>query len=180
MNVAFIYFDEVPLQDDNKFTLDFSNEEIVQKVSFNKTIDYYIASLDCNLVLKEEIKKERKKLIEKLSEISRELIEKGAAYQVDIGYLTSQLSYIYVAPDIEHLTYNWVVQPELFDDNCYKYKYFDTVEKKIKDCQIFLPFTLFKDNGFEFERFIAPKSKDVSIRLFENNTQTQYIFTHNY
>ena len=130
MNVAFIYFDEVPLQDDNKFTLDFSNEEIVQKVSFNKTIDYYIASLDCNLVLKEEIKKERKKLIEKLSEISRELIEKGAAYQVDIGYLTSQLSYIYVAPDIEHLTYNWVVQPELFDDNCYKYKYFDTVEKK--------------------------------------------------
>ena len=52
--------------------MDFSNEEIVQKVNFNKTIDYYIASLDCNLVLKEEIKKERKKLIEKLSEISRE------------------------------------------------------------------------------------------------------------
>ena len=120
MNVAFIYFDEVPLQDDNKFTLDFSNEEIVQKVNFNKTIDYYIASLDCDLVLKEEIKNERKKLIEKLSEISRELIEKGVAYQVDIGYLTSQLSYIYVAPDLENLTYNWVVQPELFDDNCYK------------------------------------------------------------
>ena len=54
------------------------------------------------------------------------------------------------------------------------------LKKKIKDCKIFLPFTLFKDNGFEFERFIAVKSKDVSIRLFENNTQIQYIFTHNY
>ena len=90
MNVALIYFDEVPLQDDNKFTLDFSNEEIVQKVNFNKIIDYYIASLDCNLLLKEDIKKERKKLIEKLSEISRELIEKGVAYQVDVGHVTSQ------------------------------------------------------------------------------------------
>ena len=130
MNVAFIYFHEIPLQDDNKFTLDFSNEEIVQKVKWNKTIDYYIASLDSNLVLKEEIKKDRKKLIEKLSEISRELIGKGTPYQVDIGYLTSPLSYIYDVTDIENLTYNWVVQPELFDDNCYKYKYFDTVEKK--------------------------------------------------
>ena len=44
-----------------------------------------------------------------------------------------------------------------------------------------MPFTLFKGNGFEFERFIPPKSKDnVSIRLFENNTKIQYIFTHNY
>ena len=50
MNVAFIYFDEIPLQDDNKFTLDFSNAEIVQKVNFNKIIDYYISRLDCNLV----------------------------------------------------------------------------------------------------------------------------------
>ena len=43
------------------------------------------------------------------------------------------------------------------------------------------PFTLFKDNGFEFERFILPKSKDnVSIWLFENNIKIQYISTHNY
>ena len=57
MHVVFIYFDEIPLQDDNKFMLDFSNEEIVQKVKWNKKIDYYIASLDSNLVLKEEMKK---------------------------------------------------------------------------------------------------------------------------
>ena len=55
------------------------------------------------------------------------------------------------------------------------------MKKIIKNFKIFSPFTLFKSNGFEFERFIAPKSKDyVSMRLFENNSKNQYIFTHNY
>ena len=54
--------------------------------------------------------------------------EKGPDYQVDIGWLTSQMSHIYDF-DIEDLTYNWVVQSRLLDDNCYKYRYFDTVKK---------------------------------------------------
>ena len=45
--------------------------------------DYYIASLDCNLILKEDIKKEEK-IIDELSQKSRLLLEKGAAYQNDI------------------------------------------------------------------------------------------------
>ena len=36
MNPAFIYFREIPLKDNNKFTLDFSDEEFVQKINFNK------------------------------------------------------------------------------------------------------------------------------------------------
>ena len=96
--------------------------------------------------------------------------EKGPDYQVDIGWLTSQMSHLYDF-DIEDLTYNWVVQSRLLDDNCYKYRYFDTV-KKIRDCKTFSPFTLFKGNGFEFERFVPPKSKDnVSVRLFESHSQ---------
>ena len=108
MNVALIYFNEVSLKEDNKFNLDFSNEEFVQKICFDKKTDYYIASLDCNLILKEDIKKDKKKLIEELSIISRKLKEKGPDYQVDIGWLTPQMSHIYDF-DIEDLTYNWVV-----------------------------------------------------------------------
>ena len=40
--------------------LDFPDEEFVQKVYFDKNLNYYIASLDCNLILKEEIKKDNK------------------------------------------------------------------------------------------------------------------------
>ena len=36
MNLAFIYFREIPLKNKNKFTLDFSDEEFLQKINFNK------------------------------------------------------------------------------------------------------------------------------------------------
>ena len=62
MKPSFIYFKEIQFNDNNKFVLDFSDEEFVQKVYFDKNINYYIASLDCNLILKEEIKKDKKKI----------------------------------------------------------------------------------------------------------------------
>ena len=60
MKPSFTYFKEIPFNDNNKFVLDFSDEEFVQKVYFDKNINYYILSLDCNLILKEEIKKIKK------------------------------------------------------------------------------------------------------------------------
>ena len=61
MNMCFIYFDEIPLKDNNKFTLNFFNQDMIQKISFNKITNYYIASLDCNLILEEHIKRNQKK-----------------------------------------------------------------------------------------------------------------------
>ena len=54
-----ILFKEITLDENNKFVLDFSDEEFIQKIDFNKKITYYIASLDCNLILKEHIKKDK-------------------------------------------------------------------------------------------------------------------------
>ena len=59
MNPDFIYFKE--LDDNNKFVLDFSDVEFIQKINFNKIFNNYIASLDFNLILKEHIKKDKKK-----------------------------------------------------------------------------------------------------------------------
>ena len=61
INPDFIYFKEVALNDNNKFTLDFSDEEFVQEISFFKNIDYYIASLNCSLILKEDIHNKKNK-----------------------------------------------------------------------------------------------------------------------
>ena len=60
MNPDFIYFKEIALDDNNKSVLDFSDEEFIQKINFKKNFNYYIASLDCNLILKEHIKKDKK------------------------------------------------------------------------------------------------------------------------
>ena len=61
MKTVFIYFGETPFDDNNKFVLDFSYDEFIQNVDFQKNVNYYIASLDCNLILKEEIKKDKNK-----------------------------------------------------------------------------------------------------------------------
>ena len=46
MRPIFIYFKEVELNDKNKFTLNFSNMEIVYEIDFLTKNDYYITSLN--------------------------------------------------------------------------------------------------------------------------------------
>ena len=60
MNVTLIYIAELPLDSDNKFILDFSTDDSTQKINFDKKTDYYIPTLNCNLILKDEIKKYKK------------------------------------------------------------------------------------------------------------------------
>ena len=61
MNPIWIYSKEIKLDDDNKFTLDFSNTEIIYEIDFLKTNDYYMTSLNCDLILKEHKDDKRKK-----------------------------------------------------------------------------------------------------------------------
>ena len=160
--------------------LDFSDEEFAQRVYFSKKTDYDIASLDWNLILKEEIKKDRKKSIEELSQKSRILLEKGLAYQNDIGWLTSAIAPYYNFSGFG-VTYNFITYPNIIDENCYNYKFYDTVDKKIKDCKIYSLFSHFKGNGFEFQRIIGPKKNDtVSVSLFDNNKKIKTTFIHNF
>ena len=144
------------LNDDIKFVLGFSDEEFVHQVNFLNNLDYYITSLNCNLILKDIVKdhkdnKERKKLTEDLSQKSRLLLEKGAAYQNRIGWMTSAIAGYFNFSGFG-VTYNFILYPKTIDENSYKYKFYDTVEKKIRDCKIYSPFSHYKGNGFEFKR----------------------------
>ena len=47
MRPDFISFKELLLGENNKFTLDFSDEEFAQEVVFLSKIEYYILSLNC-------------------------------------------------------------------------------------------------------------------------------------
>ena len=92
MKSIFFYFKETPIGVDNRFTLDFSNTELIYKINFSTDNDYYITTMNCNLViagnyggLLENIKK--------LSTKSRLLLEKGAAYQFDLSLVELALSF---------------------------------------------------------------------------------------
>ena len=52
MNPAFVYCKVSILNDDNKFVLDFSDEEFVHEVNLLNNLDYYVTSLNCNLIFK--------------------------------------------------------------------------------------------------------------------------------
>ena len=126
MNPAFIYFNEIILKDDNKFTLDFSYGEFTQEVNFVNNLDYYITSLNCKLKMKEYIHDKDQK-IQELSKKSRLLLEKGPAYQNDFDYLT--LKSIWYVKRSNHL-YRFMLWPKIIEQYSYKYKFWDTVEKK--------------------------------------------------
>ena len=55
MDPIFIYFSEIDLKDNNKFTLYFSDKQNIQELTFLKDRDYYVLSLNCNLTVKEYI-----------------------------------------------------------------------------------------------------------------------------
>ena len=180
MKPVFIYFREVPFSDNNEFVLDFSDEEFVQRVYFSKKTDYYIASLDCNLILKEYIKKDKETMIEELSARIRLLLQKGTAYQNDIGWLTSATAGYYNFPEFG-VTYNFITYPKIIDEYSYKYKFYDTKMKRITDCKIYSPFSHFKGNGFEFKRKVGPKKNDtVMVSLFDDNKKIKTLFIHNF
>ena len=55
MKPVFIYFKKIVLDDNNKFTLDFSTTEFIYEIDFLTKNDYYVSSLNCNLIVKKYI-----------------------------------------------------------------------------------------------------------------------------
>ena len=60
MRPILIYFRETHLGENNKFTLDFSDQEFVQEIEFLSENKYYVTSLNCKLKLKEYIHEDEK------------------------------------------------------------------------------------------------------------------------
>ena len=116
-------------------------------------------------------------MIEELSQKSRLLLEKGAAYQNDIGWLTSRIADYYNVPGFG-VTYNFITYLKIIDEYSYKYKFYDTKMKNIAYRKIYSPFSHFRGNGFEFQRLIGPKkmiqSRLVFLIMIENQN---YIYT---
>ena len=51
MEPIYFYFKETRLDVNNKFTLDFSNTELVYQINFSPKNDYYITTMNCNLIV---------------------------------------------------------------------------------------------------------------------------------
>ena len=179
MNPIFIYQNEAKLDNNNKFTIDFIDEEVVNLVSFFSKNQYYISSLNCNIT-----KANKKKfsftgsqaLVNGLSKTSRELLDKGPAFKNDITHLTSFLTQNFNIPNLAPQKYNLVLDPIDINNDSYNYQFYDVVDKRLKYVKICSPFSHLK-NGFVFKGEKDPnKNYKVLIRLVENNTKIRCVF----
>ena len=68
MESIYFYFKETPLDTNNKFTLDFSNTEVIYQTNFSPKNGYYITAMNCNLIIANNyshVKQDIKDLLEK-------------------------------------------------------------------------------------------------------------------
>ena len=122
------------------------------------------------------ISETQKNLVDDLSKKSRELSAKGESYQNDIGYLTSKLTDNFYLPQIAPQRYDLVLDAKVIDDNSFKYKFFDTTDKRMKFPKICSPFTHLK-NGVTFKGTNdIVKMNSVLIQLVENYTKIRSVY----
>ena len=74
-------------------------------------------------------------------------------------------------------TYRFKLFPKVINQYSYKYKFFDTVYKKIRDCKIYSPYSQFIGWKFNFEREVV-KSKNLVVRLSASNKLIESFFLH--
>ena len=180
MNPVFIYQNEAKLDYNNKFTIDFIDNDYVNYIKFFQKNQYYISSLNCNIT------KANKKItsfkgsqsdVDKLSEKSRKLLDKGAASKNDITYMTSFLTPNFNLPDLAPQIYKLVLNPEIINNNSFNYQFYDVRDKRLKFAKIYSPFSHFK-NGFLFKGENDPnKNNKVLIRLIDDS-KIRCIFLH--
>ena len=119
------------LNENKKFTLEFSQTDQIYKVHFSPKKDHFITSMDCNLNLEPDIKNdgvldEIKELFEK----SWLLLEKGPAYQNDIK--TMYLWQGVPGTTLEKVSFGFLLSAANINRFSWHYKFYDVDEKKNK------------------------------------------------
>ena len=178
MNPVLIYQNEAKFDFNNKFTIEFIDNNVDLFVNFSTERQYYIGSLNCNIVKDNKTKttfESSEENVKKLSEISRDLLSKGAAVKNDIVYVKAELLERYNLPLIAPQNYKLVQDSKTINDNCYSYQFYDVEDKRVKFAKIYSPFTHFK-KGLIFKGEKNPnKENQITIQLI-NNSEIKFSF----
>ena len=154
MNPVLLYFKERPFTD-NKFILDFSDkDQNVNSIEFQKNSQYLFATLNCNLKHEKIIhthNNDNKKAVSDLSKKSRILLDKGIDYFCDIDNINLTFSPKQKSYEIVEQKNNFYFERKKNLKNyTYKYKFWDEKEKKVKDAEIFSPYSQLTAKGLYF------------------------------
>ena len=179
MNPVLIYQNEAKLDYNNKFTIDFVDNNNVNYINFLQKNQYYIASLNCNITKANKRKvtfEGSKSLVDELSETSRDLLTKGPASKNDIDYMVSSLTQNFNLPDLAPQKYKLVLDPVVINANSFNYQFYDVKDKRVKFAKIYSPFSHLK-NGFVFKGEKDPNKDNKVLIQLVNNSKIRCIFS---
>ena len=176
---SFNLSNEVKLDYNNKFTINFIDGDIINRVQFLRKNQYYIASLNCNITKSNnkevEINHSKKILVDDLSIISKELLDNGSDVKNEINYMSSFLPENFDLPNLAPQKYKLKLDPIDIQLNSYSYQFYDVKDKRIKFAKIYSPFSHFK-SGFIFLNE-KDQNKKNKIRLVDN-AKIEYNFIY--
>ena len=163
MKAVLLYFRETKFEN-NKFKLDFSDrDQFANSVEFEKNTPYLIATLNCNLkpentnTIKVSNKARTKnatdkKAISDLSTKSRLLLANSPGYFCDIDVLNLVYQPKGLQYDLVAATNNFYFERNStnFKNYAFKYRFWDETEKKIRNAEIYSPYTQLTGKGLYF------------------------------
>ena len=166
----------------NKFVLDFLKTEVVYQIRFSTKKDYYITSLNCNLIIHDDYEHVSDE-IKQLSKKSNLLLEKGpdCFFKIDEENPNIKFHNFGQLKSIgKPMPYQKYLQN--FEYYLYKYKFFDVKFNTIKDGKIFSSYSQFSHTGFEFKNdteklytcSIDPKKENIISNLNWNRYQFNF------
>ena len=97
MDPSYIYFREINIDQDKSFTTDFSKENKIEEVLFNKENDYRVTGLTINSILPDEkiIRIENVKEQKRISNEIQELIKNFKEPDLNFFYFAPRNKYYY-------------------------------------------------------------------------------------
>ena len=142
MHPSYIYFKEIDIDQDKSFTVDFSKENEIEEVLFNKENEYGVTGLTINSILPDEkiIKIENVKEQKRVSNEIQELIK---------NYKEPDLTFFISHPETNTITIPFVKKNKS-DLPKLKLLYFNTSSKKNEDFLMYHYLGHFKKFGFEW------------------------------
>ena len=162
MNVVLIYIRETKFEN-NQFKLDFSSrEQLANFIEFKKNTPYIIASLNSNVINantntikvsavwpKTELDK---KAISDLSTKSKILLDKGTDHFCDIDVLNLVYQPKGLQYDLVDEANNFYFErnSKNLKNYAFKYRFWDETEKKIRNAEIYSPYTQLTAKGLYF------------------------------
>ena len=162
MNVVLIYIRETKFEN-NQFKLDFSSrEQLANFIEFKKNTPYIIASLNSNIknannntIKVSDVRPKTeldKKAISNLSTKSRILLDKGADHFCDIDVLNLVYQPKGLQYDIVDAANNFYFErnSKNLKNYAFKYRFWDETEKKIRNAEIYSPYTQLTAKGLYF------------------------------